>query len=729
MDKKKLIVLAVVVALVAAWVGLGGSEFLNFTTIKAKQAEWYVLYQGNPLQVIAVYFLVYVLVTGLSLPGAAVMTLLAGALFGVAMGTLVVSFASTLGATVAFLVARYVARDTVQRRFAAQLSTINQGVEKEGAFYLFSLRLVPLFPFFLINIVMGLTPLRAWTFYWVSQVGMLAGTVVYVNAGTQLAQLDSLKGILSPGLLISFSLLGLLPLIAKKLVGLLRKGKAPVPEVASSSSSGGAPTLASSFTKPKKFDRNLIVIGAGAAGLVTSYIAAAVKAKVTLIEGHAMGGDCLNTGCVPSKSLIRSAKIVNYIDRSREFGLKPTLPSFDFAEVMDRVHRTIKAIEPHDSVARYTDLGVECIQGYARFVSPWEVAVNGQTLSAPNIVIATGAKPYVPPIPGLEAVGYLTSDTVWNLRAKPKRMVVLGGGPIGSELSQAFARLGVDITQIEMMPRLLMREDEEVSQQVADSLRRDGVTVLTDHKVVGAERIARDKVVICQHRGQQVAVHCDEILVAVGRAANTGGLNLELLGLEKNTNGTLAVDDYLRTTRQPHILACGDVAGPYQFTHTAAHQAWYASVNGLFGRFKKFKVDYSVIPWCTFTDPEVARVGINELEAKERNIPYDVVTYGIDDLDRAICDEEAHGFVKVLTQPGKDKILGVTIVGHHAGDLIAEFVLAMKHGLGLNKLLGTIHIYPTWTEANRYAAGQWKQMNKPEFALKMLEKFHAWRRG
>ncbi|MDX1694721.1 MAG: mercuric reductase [Ketobacteraceae bacterium] len=485
----------------------------------------------------------------------------------------------------------------------------------------------------------------------------------------------------------------------------------------------------SKFNKPKKFDRNLIVIGAGAAGLVTSYIAAAVKAKVTLIEGHAMGGDCLNTGCVPSKSLIRSAKIVNYMDRAREFGLKPTLASFDFAEIMNRVQRSIETIEPHDSVERYTELGVECIKGYARFVSPWEVEVNGKTLSARNIVIATGAKPFVPPIPGLEEVGYQTSDTVWSLRNKPKRMVVLGGGPIGCELSQAFARLGIEIIQIEMMPRLLLREDEEVSDIVARSLERDGVQVLTDHKVVGAEMIARDKVVVCDHKGKQVAVHCDEILVAVGRAANTESLGIDLLGLETNKNGTLVVDKYLRTTRHPNILACGDVAGPYQFTHTAAHQAWYASVNGLFAPFKKFKADYSVIPWCTFTDPEVARVGLNELEAKEKNISCEVTTYGIDDLDRAICEEEAHGFVKVLTRPGKDKILGVTIVGHHAGDLIAEFVLAMKHGIGLNKILGTIHIYPTWNEANRYVAGEWKQKNKPEFALKLLEKYHNWRRG
>ncbi len=483
------------------------------------------------------------------------------------------------------------------------------------------------------------------------------------------------------------------------------------------------------MNKPKKFDRNLIVIGAGAAGLVTAYIAAAVRARVTLIEGNEMGGDCLNTGCVPSKSLIRSAKIINYMDRAHEFGLKRTPARFEFAAVMERVQRSIQAVAPHDSVERYTELGVECIQGYAKFKSPWEVEVNGQVLSARNIVIATGARPFVPPIPGLAETGYLTSDTVWNLRQKPRRMAVLGGGPIGCELSQAFARLGIEIIQIEMAARLLTREDQEVSALLQDSFRRDGIQVLTGHKVVGVEMLAKDKVIICEHQGRQVTVHCDEVLVALGRSANTAGLGIDSLGLETNPDGTLVVDKYLRTSKQPHILACGDVAGPYQFTHTAAHQAWFAAVNGLFGSFKKFKVDYSVIPWATFTDPEIARVGLNEQQAQAQNIPYDVVKYELDDLDRAICDEQLQGFVKVLTVPGKDKILGVTIAGYHAGDMLAEFVLAMRHGLGLNKILNTIHIYPTWNEANKYVAGQWKQANKPERVLNWLEKYHAWRRG
>ena len=485
----------------------------------------------------------------------------------------------------------------------------------------------------------------------------------------------------------------------------------------------------SQFKKPKVFDRNLIVIGAGAAGLVTSYIAAVVKSKVTLIEAHKMGGDCLNTGCVPSKSLIRSARMVSYIERSREFGLRPMTPDFEFADVMDRVQRTVKAIEPHDSIERYEGLGVEVVQGRAKFLSPWEVEVNGKTLSARSIVIATGARPFVPPIPGLHEIGCLTSDTVWDLREKPKRMVVMGGGPIGCELSQSFARLGVEVTQIEMLPRIMVREDEEVSAWVERSFARDGVRVLTGCKVTEVEQIARDKVVVCEKEGRRITVHCDQILVAVGRAANTSGLGLEELGIELAPQGTIKVDDYLRTPAYKHIMACGDVTGPYQFTHTAAHQAWYAAVNGLFGTFKKFKVDYSVIPWATFTDPEVARVGLNEQDAKEQGIPYEMTGYTFNELDRSIADEETDGFVKVLTKPGKDVILGVTIVGHHAGDLIAEFVLAMRHGLGLNKVLGTIHIYPTLNEANKYVAGEWKRNHAPEKLLNWAEKFHTWRRG
>jgi len=482
------------------------------------------------------------------------------------------------------------------------------------------------------------------------------------------------------------------------------------------------------FKRPEKFDRNLIVLGAGSAGLVTAYIAAAVKAKVTLIEKNKMGGDCLYTGCVPSKALIRSAKFLAHARRADEFGFKSAEVEFDFADVMQRVQRVIKTIEPHDSIERYTELGVECITGEARITSPWAVEVNGKTLTTRNIVIAAGAHPFVPPIPGIDDIGYYTSDTIWDLRELPERLIVLGGGPIGSELTQCFARFGSHVSQIEMLPRLLIREDAEISEMVMQRFGEEGVSVLTNHKAKKFLIENGEKVLICEHQGKDIRIPFDALLVAVGRAANTTGYGLEELEIPITNSKTLETNEFLQTS-YPNIYACGDVAGPFQFTHTAAHQAWYAAVNSLFGDFKKFKVDYSVIPWATFTDPEVARVGLNEIEAKDKNIPYEVTTYEIDDLDRAIADEEAHGLIKVLTVPGRDKILGVTIVGEHAGDLIAEYVSAMRNKIGLNKILGTIHIYPTLAEANKYVAGNWKRSHAPERLLKWVEKFHAWRRS
>ena len=711
--RKWLLIAVIVLAIAGLWIsGLG--QYLSLDALKAQRLALQAQQAAQPLLFVAVFFTVYVTTTALSFPGATILTLAAGALFGTLWGTVLVSFASTLGATLSFLGARYLFRDTLQARYGERLKAINAGVEKEGAFYLFTLRLVPIAPFFLVNLVMGLTTLPTRTYLWVSQLGMLLGTAVYVNAGTQLAQLTSLKGVLSPGLLGAFVLLGVLPLIAKRIVEALRSSK-----------------VYRGHQRPKKFDRNLIVIGAGAAGLVTSYIAAAVRAKVTLIERHEMGGDCLNTGCVPSKALIRAAKSVTEIKRAGEFGIAVGTPQVDFAAVMRHVHGAIKSIAPHDSVERYTGLGVECIKGSARLVDPWTVEVNGQRLTAPHLVLATGAAPAMPPIPGLAEAGALTSDTLWNLTELPKRLVVLGGGPIGSELAQAFAKLGSQVTQVEMAPRLLLREDPEVSALVEARFVADGVCVRTNTKAKAVVREGSGWQLVCECNGEEERIGFDRIIVAVGRAARLQGFGLQELGIKAGR--TIEVDDYGRTNF-PNIFACGDAAGPYQFTHTAAHTAWYAAVNALFGKFLwlrggAFRIDYSVIPWATFTAPEVARVGLNELEAKEKNIAYEVSRYALDDLDRAIADGETEGFVKVLTVPGKDKILGVTLVGHGAGDLIAEWVLAMRHGIGLNKLLGTIHIYPTFAEANKYAAGVWKQAHKPERVLGWLERLHRHNRG
>ena len=709
--KNRKLLIAVLVALVAAFFIFDLGRFFSLEYLKSQQAALDQLYTNRPLMVIAVFFFGYIAVTALSLPGAAILTLAAGALFGLLVGTLVVSFASSIGATLAFLVSRYLLRDTIESRFGEKLKTFNQNIEKDGAFYLFTVRLVPVFPFFLVNLVMGLTRLKTGLFYIVSQIGMLAGTLVFVNAGTQLAQIDSLNGILSPKLLLSFALLGIFPLIAKKILDVIKARK-----------------RYEGFEKPEKFDHDIVVLGAGSGGLVTSYIGAVVKAKVTLIEKHKMGGDCLNTGCVPSKALIRTGKLMHNIKHSQKYGVQSASGEIEFAKTMQRVHEVIGKIEPHDSVERYTDLGVNVIQGEGRIKDPWTVEVNGQTLVTRNIVVATGASPFVPPIPGLDKVTCRTSENLWEMSELPEKLIVLGGGPIGSELTQAFHRLGSEVTQVEMAPKIMGREDPDVADMVQQRFEAEGIRVMVDTKAVAVEVEGEAKHLVCEYDGDTLKIPFDEIIVAVGRKANTSGFGLQELGVSLTDRGTVAVNDFLQTDF-PNIYAVGDVAGPYQFTHVAAHQAWYAAVNSLFGMIKKFRADYRVIPWATFTDPEVARVGLNETDAKDAGISYELTTYGIDDLDRAIADSSDYGIVKVLTVPGKDKILGVTIVGEHAGDLIAEYVLAMKHGLGLNKILGTIHIYPTLSESNKYVAGEWKRANQPEKLLSWVEKFHTWRRG
>ena len=709
MNKSKVVVVLVIVALVLAYFVFDLGRYLNPEFLKQQQENIAVYYQNNPGRTIFLYFVIYVVMAALSLPGAIWVTLIGGAIFGVVVGTVVVSFASSIGATLAFLVARFLLRDWVQNRFGSRLAAINQGIEKDGAFYLFTLRMVPIFPFWLINLLMGLTKIRTWVFYVVSQIGMLTATVIYVNAGSQLAQIDALSDILSPGLLISLSLLGIFPLAAKKIIDFINVKK-----------------VYRDYPRPESFDRNVVVIGAGSAGLVAAYIAAAVKAKVTLIEKHKMGGDCLNTGCVPSKTLIRSAKYLSQIKRCREFGIKSATADFDFADVMERIQGVIRAIEPHDSVERYTGLGVDVIKGEGKIVSPYQVEVNGQKIATRSIVIAAGAEPLVPPIPGIENVDYWTSNNIWDIRELPKRLVVLGGGPIGCELTQSFARFGSKVIQVEMLPRLLNREDVEISTMIRDRFVEEGVDVRLEHRATAFRKEEQNHILECDHRGQKVEIEFDHLLVALGRKPNTKGYGLEELGIKLTGSGTVETNEFL-ATQFPNIFVCGDAAGPYQFTHVAAHQAWFASVNALFGHLKKFKADYSVIPWATFTEPEIARVGLNELDAKEKGIDYEVTIYNLEKLDRALADQSAEGMVKVLTVPAKDRILGATIVAEHAGDMIAEFVTAMRFGLGMNKILGTIHTYPTVTEANKFAAGEWKRAHAPQTLLKWIQRYHHWR--
>ena len=715
---KKIVLLGVIAAAIFSFFYFDLNSYLTLEGMKGSLDTFKSQIADNPVLSIGVFFAIYVAVTALSLPGAAILTLAAGALFGLVQGLVIVSFASSVGATLAFLVSRFILRDTVRNKFKEKLKKIDEGVEKQGAFYLFTLRLVPVFPFFLINLLMGLTSLKTWTFYWVSQIGMLAGTSVYVNAGTQLAQIDSLSGIVSPGLIFSFVLLGIFPWIAKGIVALVSRRR-----------------VYKGYNKPKKFDRNLVVIGAGAGGLVTSYIAAAVKAKVTLVEAGEMGGDCLNYGCVPSKAIIKTAKVANQMRHADNYGLEPVSPAISFKKVMARVHEIIAAIAPNDSVERYTSLGVDVVKGYAKIIDPWTVEIKKndggtQTLTTKTIVVATGAAPFVPDLPGIEQSGYVTSDTLWSkcadLEESPKRLIVLGGGPIGCELAQAFSRLGSKVTQVERAPRLMGKEDADVAEYAESVLRESGVNVLTSHDALRFERQNGEKVLVVAKEGVESTIVYDEVIIAVGRKARLNGFGLEDLGIKFDR--TIDTDEYLQTL-MPNIFAAGDVVGPYQFTHVAAHQAWYAAVNALFGTFKKFKVDYRVIPWTTFIDPEVARVGLSERDAAEQDIDVEVTRYEFAELDRAVAESARKGFIKVLTPPGKDKILGVTIVSEHAGDLLAEFVIAMKHDLGLNKILGTIHAYPTWAEGAKYAAGNWKRANAPEKLLGFVEKFHTWRRG
>ena len=712
MKPSRIVLLVALAAVVALFFAFDLQRFLSVEWFSA-QREGILAYQAErPWTTAAAFFVVYVLVTGTSLPGAALLTLIAGAVFGLVAGVVIVSFASTLGATMAFAIARYLFRDAVRARFGRHLATIDRGIEREGAFYLFALRLVPAIPFFAINLAMALTPIRAWRFYWVSQVGMLFGTVVYVNAGAELGRIESVGDVLSPALWISFVLLGLAPLLAKKILDAIK-----------------ARRVLRRFEKPKRFDNNLVVIGAGSGGLVAALIGATVKAQVTLVERGRMGGDCLNTGCVPSKSLLRSARMLSYAARAEEYGFRSASVEFDFADVMERVQRIIAKIEPHDSVERYTGLGVHCVAGDATITSPWSVRVDGNEITTRNIVIATGGEPFVPPIPGLAEAAWYTSETIWDLRELPSRFVVLGGGPIGCELAQAFRRFGASVTMVEQAPHLLVREDADVVDVLQGQFAAEGIDLLTEHRAVRVEPGDGGHVLVCvPDGGDEVRVPFDAVLVAVGRRANTAGLGLEEVGINVGERGVVEVDEYLRTA-VPTIYACGDAIGPYQFTHTASHEAWYASVNPLFHPFRKFKADYSVIPWTTFTDPEVAHVGLNEQEAARQGIDVEATRYELEELDRALADEEGRGFVKVLTPPGKDRILGATIVGHHAGDLLSEFIAAMKWGKGLKSLMGTIHVYPTLTEANKFAASAWRKKHAPEDLLRWVEKFHRFRRG
>jgi len=710
-NKSKILLLGLIAIAIGSYFLFDLGQYLTLDFVQSQLAAVQAYKDDNFATAAAIYFVGYALAAGLSIPGALLLTLVGGAIFGVFWGTLLVSFASSIGATGAFLASRLLLRDWVQSRFGDYLAPINKGMEKDGTFYLFSIRMVPVFPYFMVNLLMGLTPIKTSSYYLASQAGMFASTMVFVNAGSELAQITSLSGLVSGSVLFSFVLLGTLPLLAKFSLGIVQRNK-----------------VMRGYSKPKNFDANVVVVGAGSAGLVAALIAAGAKAKVVLIEKHRMGGDCLNTGCVPSKSLIRSGRIMSYIRRAREFGLDGAAATVNFESVMERVQAVIAAIEPHDSVERFTSLGVECVIGEAKIESPYVVTVGGRTINTRSIIVATGARPLVPPIPGLDQIDYLTSDTIWTLRKLPKRLLVVGGGPIGCELAQAFSNLGAQVTQVDMAARIMPREDPEVSALIMQQFKEQGIDLLVDHRLTKFEVVDGVNTMEAEHKGSMVRVEFDKVLLAIGRKPNVQGFGLEQLSMPLTAQGTIEVNASMQTA-YPNIFACGDVAGPYQFTHMASFQAWYASLNALLGGLWRSKANYNVVPWATFTDPEVARVGLSEAEAKQRGIGYEITRYELNDHDRALADGEARGFIKILTIPGKDKILGVTIVGYHAGELIGEFVFAMTHGMGLAKISAVTHIYPTLLEANKFAANAWRNARLPKKYYPLAEKYFRWLRA
>ncbi len=712
--KGSVFIFVLVIIAIAAFYTLDLQQWFTLDTLKHSYNDLLLFKQQNPLETVLYYAVIYIVFCTLALPGAPILTLAGGAMFGLFWGGVLISFTSTLGATLAFLVSRNVFREPLKKRFTKQYQAINQGVEKDGIAYLVSIRVLPIFPFFMINVLMGMTSLKTWTYYWVSQLSMLPATLIYVNAGTQLSQIKDLSDVISFDMFIAFFLLGLFPWLSKWMLNRYKNYR-----------------LYKQWDKPARFDNNMLVIGAGAGGLVTAYIAAALKARVTLIEKQRMGGDCLHTGCVPSKTLIRTSKLLHDVATARQRGVSHATAQADFAEIMRHVQATIDKIQPHDSVERYQALGVNVIEGEAMLETPWRVSIKTasgeQRVSSRNIVIASGASPFVPDIPGLQQCDYYTSDSVWTMPRPPHNLLVLGAGAIGCELAQAFSRLGINVSMVEREQRILQKEDADVAASVHQQFIDEGITLYTGTTAQLFKRELGKQVLVAQQATQTITLEFDAVLIALGRKPQVAGFGLEQLGVKLSARQTIEVNPFLQTN-YPNIYACGDVAGPFQFTHVAAHQAWHAAVNALFGRFKRFKVDYSYIPWATFVDPEVARVGLNEQEAKRQQIPVEVSMVPLSELDRAITDGVAKGFIKVLTVPGRDKILGVTIVGEHAGDLIAEYVLAMKHGLGMNKILTTPHIYPTLAEANKYAAGQWKRQHAPQAVLKWLARYHRWNR-
>ncbi len=711
MTASRLLLLGILAAAVAAFFTLDLGQYLTLESIKANSGALHAKVQAYPWWSRSLFFIVYALLTALSFPGTVVLTLLAGALFGLLEGTLLVSLASNFGAVAAMLISRFLLRDWIQRRFGKQIAGINRGLARDGAFYLVSLRLIPIVPFVLLNPALGLTRVGLWTFWWTTQLGMLPGHAIYVNAGRQLVRIDSLSGILSPGMITTLVLLAVFPLVATRLL-----------------TSYKARLAYRGWRRPKHFERNLVVVGGGTGGLATARIAASLCARVSLLERERLGGVAMHEGGVPARALRRQANRLHGL-RSDPRVASSLDVAGGFSQAMDDMQRLTRAAMKSASSEHYARLGVEVIMAEGRLSSPWTVEAGGRSLSSRAIVIATGSRPCVPPIAGLEAIEPLTCDNLWDLREPPGRLLVLGGGAGACEFAQSFQRLGCQVTLVSERETLLEQEDPEAAGVVLAALRADGVELQLGLAPLRVEVDGDECLLVCRRgeEGEQ-ALPFDRLLLALGQHADIRGLGLDELGLRCGEDGSLEVDEYL-TTRFPNIYAVGSVAGPYGAPHVAEHQAWYAAVNALFGDFKRFAVSERVIPRAVFTTPEVASVGLSEPEARAQGTEFDVTRVPLGALSGAIAEEAGEGFIKVLTERGKDRILGVSIVGEQASETLAGFVVAMKHKIGMNRLADTVHLGATLGDASRLLAETWQRQHRPLRLLRWAERLNRWRLG
>jgi pyruvate/2-oxoglutarate dehydrogenase complex dihydrolipoamide dehydrogenase (E3) component len=473
---------------------------------------------------------------------------------------------------------------------------------------------------------------------------------------------------------------------------------------------------------------NLVVIGAGTAGLVTAAGAAGLGAKVALVERHMLGGDCLNVGCVPSKGIIRASRAAYEVRTAEEFGVRCGKDvSINFGKAMERMRRIRAGISAHDSAERYSkEIGVDLFFGSAKFIGPDSIEVDGKRLRFKRAALCSGARAAAPPIPGIEETAYLTNENVFWLTELPKRLAVIGGGPVGCELAQAFARMGSEVTILQRSGHVLPREDADAAEIVHKALVRDGVALRLQAKILGAKKKGDDKVVVVEEGGKTVELLVDEILVGVGRAPNVEGLELEMAGITYDLRDGVKVNDRLQTSN-PRVYAAGDICYPYKFTHTADALARILIANALF--LARQSTSTLVVPWCTYTDPEVAHVGMYEKNARDKGIDVLTLTVPLSDVDRALLDGEADGFARVHLKKGSDKILGATIVARHAGDMINEFSLAMTAGLGLSAIGRTIHPYPTQAEAIKKLADVYNRTRLTPFVKKVFTAWLKWQRS